>query len=575
MTERLESARRIAEAHGELPEGDGELTSTTTATAERPELLRPPVTGTGSEQKADARARESEASGPALTRRQLLQTALGACVLSATVYGVTRITNVSEATPPPRFRSRPDLLPPPTAVVIPADETAPGLVLLSAARTDTYQHGPMIVDNAGRLVWFSPHTQSSMNLQAQSYAGKPVLTWWQGELVLPAGYGQGEYVIAGSDYNELARVHAGNGLRGDLHEFVITPQDTALLTAYKPMRRDLSAVGGSAHGLLLDSRMQEMEIATGRVLFEWSAAEHIALRESYVVAPKDPSTPFDFFHMNSIDVLADGNLLLCARHTCALYKIDRSSGAVIWTLGGKRSDFQIPSRAKFAYQHHARHHTGGVITVFDDGAGPTDVEPGAPAQRVSRGLTLGVDTNSMQVRLLKEYLSEPPMLATSQGSMQLLSDGNVFVGWGSEPYFSEQGPRANPRFEGKIGGGSNSYRAVRSQWVGRPAERPAVAVERVNPATVNVFASWNGATDVYRWDVLAGNTQDASTPVGTFARDGFETSMQVSTSYNYIAVRARDGDGKIIGRSAAAHTPASGSAIGYARAAPASLARPR
>jgi hypothetical protein len=168
----------------------------------------------------------------------------------------------------------------------------------------------------------------------------------------------------------------------------------------------------------------------------------------------------------------------------------------------------------------------------------------------------------MQVRLLQEYLPDPPMLATSQGSMQLLSDGNVFVGWGSEPYFSEYGPAANPRFEAKIGGGSNSYRAFRSQWVGRPAERPAVAVERVNHATVNVFASWNGATDVYRWDVLAGNTRDASTVVGTFARDGFESSMQVSTAHEYIAVSARDGAARIIGRSAAIHTPASGTAIG-------------
>ncbi len=562
MTERLESARRFVEPHGESPEGDGERTNTTTAIAERPELLSPPVTGTGSEQKADAWTRESEASWPRLTRRQLLQTALGACVVGATGFGVTRITSGSTPPPPPRFRSRPDLSPPPTAILVPADETAPGLVLLSAARTDAYQHGPMIVDNAGRLVWFAPRTQGSMNLQAQSYEGKPVLTWWQGELVLPAGYGQGEYVIAGSDYNELAHVHAGNGLHGDLHEFVITPQGTALFTAYKPMRQDLSAVGGSAHGSLLDSRMQEVEIATGRVLFEWSAAEHIALSESYVAAPKDPGALFDFFHMNSIDVLPDGNLLLSARHTSALYKIDRSSGAVIWRLGGKRSDFQVQSRAKFAYQHHARHHPGGVITVFDDGAGPTNVEPGAPAQRVSRGLKLSVDVNSMQVRLVQEYLPDPPMLAHSQGSMQLLSDGNVFIGWGSEPYFSEYGSQADLRFEGKIGEGSNSYRAFRSQWVGRPAERPAVAVERVNPDTVNVFASWNGATDVYRWDVLAGNTRDVSTVVGTYARDGFETSMQVSTVYKYIAARARDGDGGIIGRSAAVRTPASGTAIG-------------
>ena len=78
------------------------------------------------------------------------------------------------------------------------------------------QDGPMILDDKGRLVWFSKDRYAT-DFKVQAYKGEPVLTWWQGGIV--DGNGEGEYVIFDSSYREVRRVRAGNGYKGDLHEF--------------------------------------------------------------------------------------------------------------------------------------------------------------------------------------------------------------------------------------------------------------------------------------------------------------------------------------------------------------------
>lgn len=485
-------------------------------------------------------------TAPTLSRRQLLKGAAGAVLLAGAGDSLVRVLSGSPSAThglqQRRFRSRPDLNPPPVSVLAAADRTAPGLIMLSAGRTADFQHGPMIVDNTGELVWFSSQADSAMNLQVQSYDGHSALTWWEGHLVTPAGYGTGEYVIAGSDYNVIRRVRAGNGLMGDLHEFVLTPEGTALFTAYEAIDRDLSAVGGSKRGLLLNSLLQEVDLRTGRVLFQWAAADHVDLEESYVT-PTSASEPYDFFHMNSIDVTADGNLVISARHTSTVYKISRPAGAVLWRLGGKRSDFKMGAGSTFWFQHHARHHASGVMTLFDDGAGPYNVE------KSSRGLKLGVDEGAKRVSLLEAYHPHPSVLAASQGSLQLLPNGNVFVGWGSQPYFSEHGPDGPIRFDGRLGSTSSSYRAFRSDWTGMPSEPPAISVERSAAGRATVYASWNGSTTVARWDVLAGDSKHGIVRISSFVKEGFETAMMVGTTAHYFAVEARDQFGRVLGRS--------------------------
>jgi Arylsulfotransferase (ASST) len=449
---------------------------------------------------------------------------------------------VSGGKPPARvtFLSEPALDPPVSAVVVPAAGTAPGLIFVSPWNHGG-QRGPLILDDAARPVWFlDVGPKSASNFQVQQYRGESVLTWWEGQL-LAAGYGKGEYPLMDDTYREVARVRAGNGFSGDLHEFLVTPAGTALFTAYRPHPADLSSVGGPERGVLLDSYLQEVDIASGQVLFEWQASKHVALDESYL-APPSGNQAYDFFHMNSIDVDdTDGNLIISARHTWAVYKISRSTGEIIWRLNGKLSDFTMGPETRFAFQHDARIHPGDILTVFDDGGGATDVETR------SRGLVLSLDLVVKHARLVRAYNPDPSFVSTSQGSLQLLPDGNAFIGWGEEPYFSEYGSEGQLLFVGKLSA-SGSYRAFRFPWVGHPSTAPAIAAERSSHG-VTVYASWNGATEVARWQVLAESSGGTLLAVASSDREGFETTLEVGTHEERVAVQALDRNGNILGRS--------------------------
>jgi hypothetical protein len=350
-------------------------------------------------------------------------------------------------------------------------------------------------------------------------------------------------VILDSSYREIARVRAGNGFRGDLHEFLISPQDTALLTAYAPARADLSPIGGPQHGTVWDSVAQEVDIETGKVLFEWHSLEHVGVEESYVERPEDPAhLYYDYFHINSIDVDHDDNLLISARNTCTVYKVERDSGEVLWRLGGKKSDFEMGPGTRSAWQHDARRHEDGTITVFDNGAHPK-------LHDESRGIVIELDEEKMSATLLQEYTSPEKLLTTSQGNVQLLSNANVFIGWGSAPFISEFSYEGELLFNARFPPDVESYRAFRFPWKGHPTDAPAVAAESGPEDWVTLYATWNGATEVATWEVLAGPRPGRLEPVESFPRDGFETTMWVQTSDPYVAVRARDDSGQVLGAS--------------------------
>jgi len=443
---------------------------------------------------------------------------------------------------PPQYRSAPDLDPPPVTTVVPAAGTAPGLIFAGPIAGHS-QYGPMIVDDRGHLVWFRPLSSGrATNVQVQQYRGQPVLAWWQGEVLLPGGYGKGECVLADSSYREVTRIRCGNGLQADLHELFLTPEGTALVTAYRVEEADLRPVSGPAKGKLLNSLLQEIDIATGKVLFEWNARDHVALDESYLPATSAKG-PFDFFHINSIDVDVDGALLVSGRHTWTVYKVERPSGAIRWRLNGKLSDFDVDSNAQFAFQHHVRHHPGPTLSIFDDGGGPPNVDTR------SRGIIVALDMAAMKVSLAHQYLPDPEFLATSQGSVQVLPDGHVFVGWGQQPYWSEYAPDGRMLFDAQMPKGGDSYRAFRYPWAGQPTDRPSIAAERRAGRRVAVYASWNGATEVDRWQFLAGGEHGTMRPVATVSYDDFEATVTVATTATHVAARALDAGGRPLGES--------------------------
>jgi Arylsulfotransferase (ASST) len=460
------------------------------------------------------------------------------------------LPSVSSA-PPKRsawaFRSRPDLRPPAVEVTVRARDTAPGHIFVAPkngpGEESPAQDGAMIVDEDGQLVWFRPargEERDIMDFKVQRYKGETVLTWWEG---LHTSYGQGEYVIADRSYRELTRVRAGNGYRGDHHEFLISHQDTALFDVYGLALMDLSSVGGPRDAKVLDGIVQEVDIETGEVLLEWHSLEHIGLQESHYQPPKNPQKPYDHLHINSIDVDHDNNLLVSARRTSTVYKIERESGDILWRLGGKKSDFEMGPGTRFAYQHDARRQRDGTLTIFDNGL--SELVPSAPDR--SRSITVELEEDEMTATLVREYTHPHELVAVSQGSMQVLPNENVFIGWGSQRTFSEFSKNGKLLFNARFPPEVESYRAFRFPWSAHPEERPAVAAERISGGKIRVYASWNGATEVATWEVLAGPRPGQLEPLVSVARDGFETAMLTRSAEPYVAIRARHSSGRVLG----------------------------
>jgi Arylsulfotransferase (ASST) len=458
-------------------------------------------------------------------------------------------TTQAAAAPPARtYHSRPDLKPPLVQIRTAAHNTAPGYLFI-APKMVVAQAGPMIMDNRGEVVWFKPlNTRGVTDFRVQQYRGKPVLTWWRGH-VSNVGVGDGWYVIYDTSYRPVAEVRPGNGLVGDVHEFLITKNNTALFTVYHRLPVDLSSVGGPKEGKIWDGIVQEVDIQTGRVLFEWHSYPQVSITESYAPLPKakagPKAPPFDYFHINSIDREPNGNLLVSARNTHAVYEIDHKTKKVLWRLGGKKSDFKLGAGVRFAWQHDARRRPDGTITIFDNGAAP-------PVEKFSRVLVVRADTAAKKATLVRSYHHPQRLLAPFEGNAQFLPNGNVFVGWGAQPYVSEFSHSGALLFDAYFGDGkppgkdADTYRAYRFVWRGHPTDRPVVVV-----AGGAAYASWNGATDVARWQVLAGPTAGQLKPAQTVARNGFETPIRLTKSAAFYAVKALGRDGKVLGTSVA------------------------
>lgn len=441
-----------------------------------------------------------------------------------------------------RFASRRDLIPATVKVIKRPSHTAPGDLFI-APQNGPYQQGPMIVGPYGGLIWFQPVPKgdSATDFRAQSYRGKPVLTWWQGR-VSHAGTGFGDDEIYDTGYRRVATVKGGNGVSADLHEFQLTSQNTALITGYYAVYVTTPSGPGTVRRLVLDSVVQEIDIPTGLVLYQWDSLDHVPVSSSYQPAPRNPNHPWDYFHVNAIQPQSDGSLVVSSRNDWAAYKISHQTGSIIWTLGGKDSTFKMGPGAQFAFQHDLRLRPGNLVTVFDDGAGPPAVH------KQSRAETLRLDYRRRTATLAGQLQHRAALLAFYEGNDQLLAGGDQFVGWGQQPYLTEFNPRGQTVFDARFVGANSSYRAYRFSWTGTPTRPPAVA-SAVHRGHTTVYASWNGATGVHSWRVLAGPRANALKPVATHGRTDFEVTVPLQGREAYVAAQALDSHGHVIGTS--------------------------
>jgi hypothetical protein len=359
--------------------------------------------------------------------------------------------------------------PPPVTITqsSPAAENANGDIFISpTGQSATYANGVEIIDRTGKPIWFHQVPQNATDFRTQTYQGKPVLTWTQGG-VNAQGVGQVTDYIYDDHYRQVATVQAGNGYNADSHEFLITPQDTALITIYAQTRADLTSIGGAPNQLVTDGLVQEIDIKTGRVLFQWNSQDHVPFSDSHQPLPASPNTAWDWFHINAVHLDKDGNLLVDSRHTWTFYKVNRTTGDVIWQLGGRHSDFteiagpgQVLDSAGeiFAWQHDPEALGNDRYTIFDNESSGTPLLP------ASRAVTIQLDQANRTATLVASDSQPEGLAASSQGDAQTTGNGDLFVGWGNLNHFSEFDPQGNLLLEAAYPTGVNSYRAYRLPW---------------------------------------------------------------------------------------------------------------
>ena len=489
---------------------------------------------------------------------------------------ITSVCLVSPVSADWQYKSRPDLAPPTLNITIPATkEVETGYLFLApfGGYPEGTHHGPaqaapyIFTDN-GDLVWsgFTYFSIWATNFQAARYKGQDMLFCFEGSHNAAYGHGHGHTTFLDQNYETILELRAGNHRLTDKHEFHIINEETALIQIYHPVPYNLTAHGGSEEQQwIVDARFQELDIATGKVLYEWSSLEHVDPSEGFL--PLNPgqagagynsSDAWDYFHINSVDKDDQGNYLISARDANAAYKINGTTGEIIWQLSGKSSSFKMGPDVEFAFQHHARFQgrsadgTKEIISIYDNSAHGTENGHGHEVHfyNISRGKIIEVDTETWEATIVQAF--EPPddLLSKSQGSTQVLPNGNVLVNWGSEGAVTEFKSDGTPIFHaymdsGYLGLGVENYRGFRYNWTGIPHEVPAIVALEDGDIT-NLYVSWNGDTQTKSWrfyEVKGGRRSY----LGESKREGFETSLQLSrVGVKAVQAEALDAEGRVL-----------------------------
>jgi hypothetical protein len=393
--------------------------------------------------------------------------------------------------------------------------------------------GAGIYQDNGTLVWWY-HPRKDFNLSVVHYRGQRYLATW-----VSAGRTPAAVYLYNEHYQQVGTVTTGGAFRSsgiDLHEFRITPQGDALFGVYdvvpgvyKGHRYEVGQYVIQKVSLVDDST----GIHTGRVLFQWESLQHVPLSQSHMPPPTGDSA-WDYFHGNSIAQDSDGNLIVSARNTWGIYKINIKTGQIMWQVG-TRGDHTLGK--PWCYQHDVTPLGNDRYSLFDDGGSDPGCLPGS-SDHPSRALIVQVDPSQTPagVTLVHAYKHKPPLLASLAGSTQVLGNGDVLIDWGGVPEVTQYTADGAVRMDLSLS--DWSYRAYRFPWVGLPLTRPAVAAQRTALGT-DVWASWNGSTQVTAWRVLAGSDSSHLSAVGApTPKKSFETEITLPRAYGAVAVQA-------------------------------------
>jgi arylsulfotransferase ASST len=425
----------------------------------------------------------------------------------------------------------------------------------------TGQAGPLIVDSHLQPVWFNPigTKEFANNLRVQTYNGKPALSWWQGVITNTGATQSGALYVVDQHYRPIGHPLRGtNGWTITQHEAIIVGHNV-WVTAVKPEQMDLTSYGGAANGTVINAAVQEYDLTTGQLKYTWDAAPdgiqpgHIPLSDSYAKPSPSATVPWDAYHINSIQVGTKG-FVTSMRNTWSAYSVDTLTGLTSWTLGGKHSTYSLPANGQFEWQHDVEVHPGGLVTVFNDNCCAI-VGPGklGPPNGQAVALVLRLDNANDTASLVNSYGRN--LFVGFQGNAQLQPNGNMLAGWGSAPYFTEFAKSGKQVLDAVLPSPDLSYRAYLSKWVGLPTTAPSGAARNAKANKSTVYASWDGATQVTAWRVLAGRNAKSLKIVAGRAKTGFETTLPLKARYGTYKVQALDARGHVLSTSKAFSIP--------------------
>ncbi|KAG9784725.1 hypothetical protein KCU95_g9258, partial [Aureobasidium melanogenum] len=441
------------------------------------------------------------------------------------------------------------------------EQCAHGYTLLSLRGSMVPSPAGIMLDEHGDLIWMDESFGSCvMNLKVQEYRGEQYITFWSGDIDF--GFGLGTYYMLNSNYEVFKQFSASNTLENDFHEFTITTDDTALLTSYDTISMDLSSLGVQDRGWIYDSLFREIDIETGDIVFEWRASDHFAIHDTFYPigsAGKSPESPFDFFHINSVDKDSSSNYIISSRFMHSIACISADTGEILWTLGGRNNDFTDLSGGRatdFAWQHHVSVQANNQLSIFDNANYQKWHEKLLGGSEISRGMLVQLDVEKMTVELVQEYMNPGSRGTPQQGSMQVLDSGNVLLGWGYHAEFTEYSPDGEVLCDTHINpsmlfpfGFVHAYRAFRaSTWIGRPNTRPDVYFD---PRDGFAFVSWLGATEVSQWILQTAKATPGNALSFVDAvkanKNGFETQIEVPEGeHDYLRIVAIDKTGAVL-----------------------------
>ncbi|CAG8240684.1 unnamed protein product [Penicillium salamii] len=483
-----------------------------------------------------------------------------------TILSALATSSITQST----YRSRPDLAPPQLNITVPApNANGSEYVFLAPYSTGNTldRPGPYIYRKDGDLVWAGTGYYAGFvaNFHTTTYQGKAVLQAFQGNFDGSHGEGFGQSVLLDQNYEHVVTSIGANHRITSIHEFNVIDGKSALIEVFDITSKDLSAYGGNSsqqwlgngifqglpHGaigyLRVANEATDVDIATGDLVFEWNALDHVDPSESQITLGSTSSNSglsfgqaWDYFHINSVDKNHEGDYLLSSRHTSTIFKINGTDGSIIWRLGGKKSTFTQIGNWTFGFQHHARWHPqlsqpGTEVFSFFDNSGDGKIT----LNNVSRALVVQLNHTDHTATLLRKATAPYGLQARSQGNAQLLSEDRIFVNWGSEGAVTEFGADNQVLYHAFIQSGL-SYRGFLGNWTGTPTEAPALVALKSSPNLVKVYVSWNGDTETKAWRFYYVHGGKKSR-IGQVKRNSFETvytwesELALSDSAKFIA----------------------------------------